>query len=182
MVFGLFGGGDQLTDLRSSLSKDAFMAELEKTTKAFGITPSEREGKSKAYGEVEATARFLFEHVMHAAVGAKTIKSEKDLDAAATLAIVLVQCFGRNGDLSKSDCRVLQGTVPGFVFPRTISADLNAKSGVALSKAVMRYAHQIKQKKFRKHVEAVEDNITQYLTHRKPEYYSNLAGDIARFL
>jgi len=182
MVFGLFGGGDQLTELRSSLSKDSFMEELEKTIKTFKITPSESQGKSKVYGEIEATARFLFERVMEAAVGAKTINSDKDLDAAATLAIVLVQCFGRNGDLSKSDCRILQGTVPGFVFPRTISADLNAKSIVALSKAVMRYSHQIKQKKFRKNVEAVEDNITQYLTHRKPEYYSSIAGDIGRFL
>jgi len=182
MVFGLFGGGDQLTELRSSLSKDSFMEELEKTIKAFGITPTESQGKSRVYGEIEATARFLFEQVMQVAVSAKIIKSAKDVDAAATLAVVLVQCFGRNGDLGKSDCRILQGTVPGFVFPRTISAELNAQTSVALSKAIVRYTHQIKQKKFRKNVEAVEDNITQYLTHRKPEYYSSLAGDISRFL
>jgi len=181
MVFGLFGGGDQLAELRSSLSKESFMEELEKTTKTFGIVSTEAPGKSEAYGMIEAVARFIFEQVMKTAVGAKTITTDKDLDAAATFCIVLVQCLGRNADLSKSDCRILQGTVPGFVFPRTLGDELKPKTGVALSKAVMRYVHQLKQKKFRAHVEAVEDNITQFLSHRKPDYYGNLAIDIGRF-
>ena len=182
MVFGLFGGDDQLTELRSSLSKEAFMAELEKTVKTFGIASTEAPGKSETYGVIEAVARFIFEQVMKTAVSAKTMTTEKDLDAAATFCIVLVQCLGRNADLSKSDCRILQGTVPGFVFPRTLGDELRQKTSVALSKAVMRYVHQLKQKKFRKHVEAVEDNITQFLTHRKPDYYSTLAIDIGRFI
>jgi hypothetical protein len=52
MVFGLFGGEKE--PLKSSLSKDAFMAEFETTMKTFGIEP-EKGDKAKDYDKVEAT-------------------------------------------------------------------------------------------------------------------------------
>ncbi len=181
MVFGLFGGKSQEDGLRSSLSKDTFMEEFEKTVDTFGVVATNTAGKSPVYGEIEAMSRFVFEQVMKTAASAGTINTAKDLEAAATMCVVLVQCFGRNGGLSKTDCQVLQGTVPGFVFPRTLGDKFKENIGDAVTKAVVRYARQIDKKAFRKNVEAVEGNLTQFLTHRKTDYYAILAGDIARF-
>jgi len=181
MVFGLFGGDDKLAELKAALSKDSFIEELEKTAKEFAIGVVETPGKSEIYSRTEALAQFMFEQVMTVAVGANVIQTDKDIEAAAVLSVVMVQCLGRNAELSKNESRAMQGTVPGVVFLRTLDETLQAKTGVAISKAVMRYAHQIKQKKFRKNVDVVEENITQFLTQRKPEYFSSLAADIGRF-
>ena len=81
MVFGLFGGEKE--PLKSSLSKDAFMAEFETTMKTFGIEP-EKGDKAKDYDKVEATAIFLFEQVMKVAVSAKTINSKNDIESLET--------------------------------------------------------------------------------------------------
>ena len=157
------------------------MAELEKTQETFGIANTTTPGKSDKFCEIEAVTQFVFEQVMSAAAGANTIKTLEDLDAAAMLCVVLVRCMGRNGDLSKRETQVLQGTVPGIVFPRTLEAKLSDKTAGAIAKAIVRYTHQIGRKKFRRNVERVEENLTQFLTHRKPEYYTTLAGDITRF-
>ncbi len=181
MVFGLFGGGDQIAELTATLSKESFLEELETAYTTFGIVALETPGKSEIYGRTEALAQFIFEQVVKTAVIANVIQTEKDIEAAALLGVVLVQCLGRNAELSKTECRAMQGAVPGVVFPRTLDDTLKDKTSVALSKAVMRYAHRIGQKKFRKNVDVVEQNITQFLTQRKPEYFSSLAADIGRF-
>ena len=179
MVFGLFSGEKE--PLKSSLSQDVFMVEFEATMKTFGIV-SEKGDKAKDYDNVEATAIFLFEQVMKVAVSAKTINSKRDLEAAATLGIVLIHCLGRNAGMSKTQLQFLMGKVPQFVLTRTLDPEQNTGAGKAITKAIIQYAHKIGQKRFRFNVEAVEENVTQFLVQKKPEFYANLAGDIGRFV
>ena len=179
MVFGLFGGEKE--PLKSSLSKEAFLAEFETTMKTFGIEP-EKGDKAKDYDKIEATAIFLFEQVMKVAVAAKTINSKRDLEAAAMLGIVLIHCLGRNSGMSKTQLQFLMGKVPQFVLTRTLTSEQNASAGKAITKAIIKYAHKIGHKRFRFNVQAVEDNVIKFIVERKPDFYANLAGDIGRFI
>jgi len=181
MVFGLFGGNAEETALRSSLTSEAFMEEFEKTQKAFGIVSTNANGKDDIYGKVEATGQFVFEQVMKIAVGAGTISSKKDIQGATMLCVVLVQCLGRHAGLSKTQLQFALGKVPGHVYSLTLDENLKSMLGDSITKAIIGYTHKIRQKRFRHNVEAAEENLTRFLSERKPEYYSNLAGDIARF-
>ena len=148
MVFGLFGNNDEEVELRSSLSKEVFLAEFETAQATFGIVASSPDG----YSKVEATAQFLFEQVMKAALEAHTLKTKKDMQAATMLCIVMVQCFGRNVGLSKGQLQLLLGKVPGFVYSRTLSAELKPLVGDSISKSIIRYVHKLRQKRFRHNV------------------------------
>ena len=182
MVFGLFGGkSDEELALRSSLSREVFMDEFEKTLATFGIVSTDPSGKNEPYGKIEATAQFLFEQAMKVAVSANTIKSKKDIEAAAMLGVVMIHCLGRNGGMSKTQLQFLLGKVPAFVFARTLNEEQLAKVGDSITKAIISYAHKIRRKSFRHNAEAVEGNVTKFLTERKTDYYTNLAGDMARF-
>ena len=182
MVLGLFGTkSDEEIALRSSLSKEVFMDEFEKTQKTFGIISADPSGKNEPFGKIEATARFLFEQAMKVAVEAKTINSKKDFEAAAMLGVAIVHCLGRNGGMSKTQLQFLLGKAVSHGFATTVGSGHKDKVAPAISKAIIKYAHKIRQKRFRHNVEAVEENVTQFLSNRTTEYYTNLAGDIARF-
>jgi hypothetical protein len=182
MVLSFFRGkSDEELALRSSLSKESFLDEFGKALETFGVTSTDPSGKNEPYGQVEAMAQFLFEHTMKAAIVGKTINTKKDLDAAAMLGVVLIHCLGRNTGMSKTQLQFLLGKVPAFVFARTLTPELSAIVGDAITKSIIKYAHKVRQKRFRHNAEAVEENITNFLTQRSPDYYVNLAGDIARF-
>ena len=183
MVFGLFGGkSDEELALRSSLSSEVFMDEFEKTLATFGIVSTDPSGKNDPYGKIEASAQFLFEQAMKVAVSAKTINSKKDIEAAAMLGVVVIHCLGRNGGMSKTQLQFLLGKVPAYAFALAMDAEHKAVIGEAVPKAILGYAHKIRQTRFRNSVEAVEKNVTQFMLEKDPVYYANLAGDMARFI
>ena len=93
------------------------MDEFEKTLATFGIVSTDPSGKNEPYGKIEATAQFLFEQAMKVAVSANTIKSKKDIEAAAMLGVVMIHCLGRNGGMSKTQLQFCWAKCPHLCLP-----------------------------------------------------------------
>jgi hypothetical protein len=182
MVLGLFGGKGADKPLEPTMSKDAFLSEVDKMQTTFGIVSTDAAGKNEPYGKIEATGRFLFEQVLKVGVSANAITSKKEIHAAAMLGVVVVHCLGRNGGMSKTQLQFLLGKVPAYAFALAMDAEHKAVIGEAVPKAILGYAHKIRQTRFRHSVEAVEKNVTQFMLEKDPVYYANLAGDMARFI
>ena len=84
--------------------------------------------------------------------------------------------------MSKTQLQFLQGIVLGYVLAKILPTEQNNLAGKAITKAIIDYAHKIRQKRFRQNIEAVESNVTLFITERDPKYYADLAGDIGRFI
>ncbi len=175
MLLGLFGDDKvQEKQLRAALSRDKFVLEFDRTLRTFQIFPKLRPGKSASNGEVEAAARFILEGAMAQASKKGRLKSVKDLAAVTTFNVVLVELLGGYSKLPQKERRELQGTVPGYVFPRTVAKLLGAKPNEAVGKAVssgiMKHMKLKGKKKFKQAVRAIDKEVTQFVTQRDEKY------------
>ena len=175
MLLGLFGDvKKQEKQLRSALSRDKFVLEFDRTLRTFQIFPKLRPGKSASYGEVEAAARFILEGAMAEASMKGRLKSAKDLAAVTTFNVVLVELLGGYSKLSQSERRELQGTVPGYVFPRTVAKLLGAKPndvvGKAVKNGILKHMKLRGKKKFKQAAAAIEKELTQFVIQRDEKY------------
>ena len=139
MVLGLFGGKGADEPLAPTMSKDAFLSDLDKTMTTFGIVSTDAAGKNEPYGKIEATGRFLFEQVLKVAVSANTITSKKEILAAAMLGVVMVHCLGRNGGMSKTQLQFLLGKIPAYAFALAVDAEHKGTIGEAVPKSILGY-------------------------------------------
>ncbi|MDP6624757.1 MAG: hypothetical protein QF754_21090 [Alphaproteobacteria bacterium] len=176
MLLGLFGGGvkKQEKQLRATLSRDKFVVEFDRALSTFEIYPKLRPGKSASYGEVEAAARFMLEGAMAQANKKGLLKSAKDLPAVTTFNVVLVDLLGGYTKLPQKERRELQGTVPGYVFPRAVPKLLGAKAKDAVGKAVkngiLKHMKLKGKKKFKLVAAAMEKELTQFVIQRDEKY------------
>ena len=87
---------------------------------------------------------------------------------------MLVDLLGGQTKLPQRERRELQGTVPGYDFPRAVAKLLGAKPGDVVAKAVtnglMKHVKVKGKRKFKKVVAAVEDELTQFVTQRDEKY------------
>ncbi|MDP6066913.1 MAG: hypothetical protein QGG75_06620 [Alphaproteobacteria bacterium] len=175
LLFGLFGGvKKQENALRADLSSAKFVVEFDTMLSAFNLARQERPGKSASYGDVEAAARFMLEGAVAQAKDKKLLKSAMLLDAVATFNIVLVELLGRHSKLPDKERRELQGTVLGYVLPRSVpkllGANPKAVIGKAVSNGIMRHAKLKGKKKFKLATVEMENELTQFVLQRDEKY------------
>jgi hypothetical protein len=180
MVFGLFGGGvkKQEKQLRAALSGDKFVVEFDTMLSKYKLFPQLRPGKSASYGQVEAAARYMLEGAVAQASKKGLLRSPLDLDAVAVFNIVLVELLGRHNKLPEKERRELQGTIPGYVFPRTVPKLLGAKGkdvvGKAVSNGIMKHMKLKGKKKFKNATAEMENELTNFVIQRDPKYLGAL--------
>jgi len=183
MLASLFGSVKKQEDeLRSALSGDKFTVEFENTIRLYQLQPVQRPGKSPAFGEVEAGARFMLEQALSIAMSKGAVKTEKDLEAVTTFGVILIAMLGRNIGLSDKECRELNGTVPGHVLTHAAKSLLGAKASEAIGKIVTRgvlqYTKLNGKKRFKAAVREIQADITQFVSQRDLSYLDVLARNI----
>jgi hypothetical protein len=179
-MFGLFGAKKREKDLRDTLSLHKFEMEFPKVLETFKIAPNRRANKTERYAEIESAARFILERVIKDAARQGKMKAQDDLAAAAAFSAMLCDYLGRHGGLDDADVRELQGFVPGFVFPR-VAAQLMQSSGdfrTIVSKGLFKY-DSLNKKKANPTLDRLEDNLTQFICQRDPQYLTLLGEGIA---
>jgi len=183
MIMSLFGSvKKQENALRASLSGDKFAVEFDHTMAAFEIEPVARPGKSSAYCEAEAGARFMLEQALKIAVENGVVKNAKDLEAVTAFGVILVTILGRNAGLSAKECRELNGTVAGYVLAHAAQSMLGAKAaesiGKIVTKGVLSHTKLSGKKRFKTAVKKIEDSVTQFVSQRDITYLDVLSRNI----
>jgi hypothetical protein len=92
---------------------------------------------------------------------------------------LLVELLGGHTKLPDKERRELQGTIPGYVFPRTVPKLLGAKPndvvGKAVSNGIMRHMKLKGKKKFKQAAAEMEKELTQFVLQRDEKYLGVLA-------
>ena len=179
-MFGFGNAKKQERNLRSSLSKDKFAVEFEKTLEHFRIQPAATASKSLEFNQIDSAAKFMLDAALSAAES--KIMTADDLEAAATFSAALCDFLGRNAELSSGEILDLQSRVPGAVFPATAGRVLGAGArgafGSIIAKGIVRHSRMGGKKKGMKVLDEVDDGLLQFISQRDKKYLKVLANNI----